>query len=247
MAESHFERAVTRIASLARELGGTASALRRAAAQASAGLSWREDAGYIEVWDGSGGWGTLYSRQSRTPYGYRDVIETTMVRSSAPTWPEVPVQQVPWQLLPPGEHPFPAILRHFEALQAGNPTLSFDRSRIERLSGLGPSSVYIGRGELDRYVVFAFHEREWAVLDCPIVGNAAYLLPYSQWESLSRHTKAELLKGHSSIRRVVHRGDWFGRIAALLERAKPARVTSVKRRASRRPHRKAASEPDRRR
>lgn len=117
-----------------------------------------------------------------------------------------------WILLPPGEHPFLEILRHLEALRKSRPTLRYDKTRLERICELSPSATYVGAEEFSGYVVFYFEEALTAVLDCPFWGNAIYLIR-SEWETLSRLSKAELLTKHTqTVRRIIHSGDWFERL-----------------------------------
>lgn len=81
-----------------------------------------------------------------------------------------------------------------------------------------PGSIYIGVDEFEGYVVFYFDRTQVAVLECPVVGNAIYVIK-SNWETLSRLSKAQLLQRHQrEVVRIVHAGEWFPKLLALLRR-----------------------------
>jgi hypothetical protein len=133
-------------------------------------------------------------------------------RSRAPAAPSVSlpaVTQLPWKILPAGEHPFPAILSHFEQLQRTSRHVQYDLERLHRMQSLNPSATYVGINEFAGYIVFYFAERRVAVLECPIVGNAIYAI-HGDWKHLSRLSKAALLNYYSDkVTRIVHNGNWF--------------------------------------
>jgi hypothetical protein len=57
---------------------------------------------------------------------------------------------------------------------------------------LKPSSVYVGIGEFDGYIVLAFRQTRKVVLECPIYGNAIYVI-HEDWQRLAKMPKFELL------------------------------------------------------
>jgi hypothetical protein len=219
-----------RIASLASEWGGTPDALRRAAGRLhrELGYTWLNcGRDTIEVRTAPGSTEYVCSRQTRTPDpAWRIVVGDDARRLlhfesmrryvlPGPARSTAPVERLPWHILPPGEHPFPAILEYLRALSQRNPTVEYDHTRVE--NSLGPMSIYIGVEEFDGYFVFCFQQYSGAVLDCPRVGNAVYLMRESEWKTLCRLTKAELLaRHHGGVRRIVHSHRWFERLKACL-------------------------------
>ena len=84
-----------------------------------------------------------------------------------------------------------------------------DIERLKSVHSLNPDVIYIGVGEFERYTAFYFQEAKAAILECPIVGNAAYVIA-EDWEQLSRLTKRELLESYQdNVTRLVHSGDWL--------------------------------------
>jgi hypothetical protein len=126
--------------------------------------------------------------------------------------------KLPWRILPPGEHPFPALLEHFKQIQRDHPEKRFEFDRIEKVHSLCPDKAYTGEEDFYGYVIFLFERFGRAVLECPISGNAIYIIE-DNWLSLSRRSKADLIWDYSdNVTRIVHIGDWFSRLTNLLTR-----------------------------
>lgn len=161
--------------------------------------------------------------------GYFDKARPTEFDECSPRVSATPVQsrfmgegtpqaiKVSWKLLGPGEHPFPKILKYCEELKKRDSNhIEFDLDRLNKVYALKPSAIYVGMDEFEGYVVFSFQEVKAAVLECPIVGNAIYVLK-GDWEMLSRLSKAELLNFYTNrVTRLVHSGEWFARLTQLL-------------------------------
>ncbi len=208
-----------KIASRTCELGGSVSALREATARLhrELGYTWVDDGRMIEIRITPALSGYLCYRRGRMPVDPRHTVVLVDVEEFQK--PAASVEHLPWHILPPGEHPFPAILEHLQALAQRHPTVKYDYTRLEKLNGLGPTSICIGTEEFDGYFVFCFQQYFAAVLDCPMVGNAVYLMRENDWSVLCRLTKAELLTQHRGrVRRIVHAGSWFERLRRHLTR-----------------------------
>jgi hypothetical protein len=131
------------------------------------------------------------------------------------------IERVPWIILPSGGHPFPTLVEYFKSV-AQEHHKEFDEDRLERIKSLNPTAIYKGINEFDGYAVFFFNEYDGAILECPFVGNAIYLLK-GEWETLSRLTKRELLEEHPrEVVRIIHSGDWFSRLKELLNQSSRA-------------------------
>lgn len=121
-----------------------------------------------------------------------------------------------WRVLPPGEWTRDSILHHYASLQRLNPHIRYDTERLERLFSLDPSTCYIGLDEFDGYIVFAFTHTRKVALECPVYGNAIYVIR-ENWQGLSNRTKYELLTNYSNlVYRIIHTGDWFWKLKAQL-------------------------------
>ena len=128
----------------------------------------------------------------------------------------IPVQRIGWRVLPQGEWTLASILNNYSELQRRNPHVRYDLERIHAISRLKPSTCYIGDGEFDGYIVFTFEHTLKVVLECPIHGNAVYVMG-GGWQALSRLSKFELLSRHNRlVTRIIHTGDWFQRLKSQL-------------------------------
>lgn len=126
----------------------------------------------------------------------------------------LPTSRLPWRLLPPGELSVGTILEHYARLEWLNPHIRYERERITKAFSLRPDQCYLGKDELDfkGYHVFTFAHTSKALLECPMFGNAIYIIG-SDWKRLSRMPKRELLANHShEVTKIVHKGDWFQRV-----------------------------------
>ncbi len=125
--------------------------------------------------------------------------------------------RLPWRVLPPGELSVGNVLRHYEGLQRRNPHVVYDKERIAKAFSLRPDRCYVGSDEFEGYIVFAFSHTEKVLLECPVFGNAIYVI-HSDWRRLSKTTKQDLLSRRSrEVTRIFHRGDWFSRVKRALE------------------------------
>jgi hypothetical protein len=70
----------------------------------------------------------------------------------------------------------------------------------------------------DGYVVLEFSWSQRVVLDCPITGNAIYIIS-GDWKELARHSKFHLWSEYSeNCTRVLYTGNWLWRVKAALQR-----------------------------
>ncbi len=128
------------------------------------------------------------------------------------------VQELNWVILPGGESIWPRVSRCVEAIKRRHPTKQVDESRLEKIITLKPDSVYQGKHEFDGYFVFLFRSASRAVLECPWVGNAIYVID-GDWRKLSCLTKSDLLHNHGhEVRRIIHRDEtnWFTQLQKSL-------------------------------
>lgn len=121
------------------------------------------------------------------------------------------VQEVNWVILPGGESIWSRVSRSVDAIQRRYPAKQLDASRLKKIATLYPDEIYQGKHEFDGYFVFFFRKAGRAVLECPWVGNAIYVIR-GDWRKLSRLTKSDLLSRHRhEVQRIIHgeSGNWF--------------------------------------
>jgi hypothetical protein len=125
-------------------------------------------------------------------------------------------RRIPWRFLEPGRNSFKIIIEHFDGLNTPARKEEYDKHRLELVHALGPSAIYIGTDEFEWYIVFLFQSAELAVLECPIKGNAIYLIA-GDWKDLSKLSKTALLEEYSGqVARIIHTGDWYDKLKRQL-------------------------------
>lgn len=148
-------------------------------------------------------------------YDFANRVHGYIERAFKPGGIHPHIRRVPWRILPPGELSFDNILQHFNRLQQLNPHIRYERDRITKAYSLDPKEVILGSAEFEGYIVFIFAHTRRVLLECPVYDHAIYVIN-SDWESLSKLTKQELLEHHKATK-IVHRGDWFWRLEQELE------------------------------
>lgn len=123
---------------------------------------------------------------------------------------------LPWRILPPGELTLDKVLKHYGRLQQQGPDIRYDRERITKAFSLRPSKCYVGKDEYEGYIVFTFDHTQRVLMECPIFGNAIYILG-PNWKRLSRLSKRDLLVRTDTVK-IVHKGDWFTRVKRELRK-----------------------------
>lgn len=137
------------------------------------------------------------------------------VRRTFESGVNVPTKEVHWRFLPPGEVSNEDLLRHYENRQRGNQNVRYDLDRIRKALALGPNERWVEREKLGDYIVFTYPFTSSALMECPIVENAAYVL-HSDAERWSGTPKQELIAEANrggEVTRIEHRGDdWFEKV-----------------------------------
>jgi hypothetical protein len=126
----------------------------------------------------------------------------------------VPTREVGWRFLPPGEVSDEDLLRHYDYRQRRNPLVRYDLDRIRKALSLGPNGRWVEREKFGDYIVFTYPFTSSALMECPIVGNAIYVL-HSDPERWSGTPKQELIAEADrggEVTRILHQGGWFERV-----------------------------------
>jgi hypothetical protein len=112
--------------------------------------------------------------------------------------------RLPWRILPPGKTGIRRIINNFRWRQQLLPEYRVDENRLKFMEGFSADETFEGQDSFEGYICFHFSKQKLAVLECPVYGNALYILKHD-WQALSRLTKTELLTDFKdSIRTVDH-------------------------------------------
>ena len=129
------------------------------------------------------------------------------------------IGELPWHLLPSGDVAIGTIRTFLQnSARKGSLERRWDDSRLDFLLRLLPVYVYIGKQEFDGYLAFQYLEVVGAILENPFEGNALYVFG-EDWQELCRLSKSELFSNRAGqFHRIVHAGDWEGRVRAFLRK-----------------------------
>ncbi len=121
----------------------------------------------------------------------------------------IPVKKLPWKFFPKGEWTVEQIVKEFGKYISQNEII--DESRIWKIyENLRPSDCYISQDGFNRYIVFCFDWTDKVVLECPIYGNAVYIIK-DNWKEITKLHKWQARLSHQVT--VIHHSDsWFSRL-----------------------------------
>jgi hypothetical protein len=129
-------------------------------------------------------------------------------------------RQLPLELLPPGRWLFDHVIDHYRRISAvtnrwGDRTV--DNSRFEAIRRLNPFLCWVGKKAWMGYVTFEFSDYRGVILECPIVGNATYIVG-GDWKRMISLTKAEIRDGCNSYERLNHTSRWSENLRTAMRR-----------------------------
>jgi hypothetical protein len=128
----------------------------------------------------------------------------------------VETRRLNWELLPPGEMPWPQLRHHVKPLidRMGERKGPVATRRLKLLTEEFRSDFgAVGRAGFSGYLVFGYNNVY--VMESLYYGNATYVFG-EDWEELSKLTKAEILREGRQQARIVHRQSWEKEIRELL-------------------------------
>ena len=119
-----------------------------------------------------------------------------------------------WELLPPGEKPSVHLTRQLK--EQGVPHDTFDVNRLYVLDRYDVEFVAEGINGFGGYYAYIF--KKHCVLESAAYGNATYIIPKENWESLSQRTKQELLDEDWVVAKIIHTSDWKYEIRRVIRK-----------------------------
>lgn len=129
---------------------------------------------------------------------------------------KVKVKRVNWELLPPGEMPWPRLRAHVKPLidEMGVRKGPAVEHRLQLLTEEGePQGAAVGLAGFRGYLIFDYGENY--VLESLYYGNATYIFG-ADWAELSQLSKAEIIRGDLAKARIIHRESWEAEVRKWL-------------------------------
>ena len=128
------------------------------------------------------------------------------------------LKNLQWNILPSGEYPWDKaksiISRATEQLEDKDKKVIEYRMRI--ISRRNPDFLATGRAGFSGYFVYGFENNNIYVLESIHLDNATYVFN-SDWESLSKLTKSEIINSNISHTRIIHNKKWSASIGKVID------------------------------
>lgn len=128
------------------------------------------------------------------------------------------VRRLNWTILPEGKYPWtrlsPYINPILTRVKKGNQPVI--KNRFEKITSQGPDFVALGEAGFRGYVVFGFIDKNLFILESSQLDNATYVFE-SNWEQLSKMTKAQILNNKLEKERIIHIKGWETKLINLLQ------------------------------
>lgn len=123
------------------------------------------------------------------------------------------IKNLNWRILPKGIYPWEKSKDHFEKVTALLPADKKEviEDRLKFISGYTPDFIAIGEAGFSGYFVLGFTSRSKYVFESIHFGNATYIFDDS-WETVSKLSKSEILKGNVEHTRIIHSHRWKSEI-----------------------------------
>lgn len=146
-------------------------------------------------------------------FGVAHVLTKDLSRINIPT-----TKRLNWTILPEGEYPWekvqPLVKPILDRSAKGNRPVLINRYSV--ISNYTPDFVAIGKAGFSGYLIFGFTSRNLYICESAFYGNATYVFE-SDWEALSKLSKAEILDQELQKDRIIHREGWDRNISSLFK------------------------------
>jgi hypothetical protein len=123
---------------------------------------------------------------------------------------------LPWQILPPDHNSFAGLMSYYKSIEKefySKHRQRVDEARLEAILSLESDRKYRCSDGFLGYLVLEFERYEKVILECPIYGNAVYLLYKNSWKLQARESKKYIRENYpGSYKRVQHTDGWLQKV-----------------------------------
>lgn len=158
---------------------------------------------------------TIIEKRSKRITDLKSRVESVFDESNY----KLKIQKLSWKLLPKEKWTVEDVVKIFRTYSFKRwQNATFDESRLRKIINvLKPNVCYIGEDEFEGYVVFCFNQTEKVVMECPIIGNAVYVIN-GNWQEITKLSKREAKHRYTNcIKTINHNETWLERLQLLIK------------------------------
>lgn len=123
-----------------------------------------------------------------------------------------------WDILPTGNYPWSKVKNDIERIiyKRTNTQQQMMLRNCESINNRKPDFIAYGKAGFKGYAVFGFVDKNLYILESVLPNNATYVFD-SNWENLSKLSKAQILNSSLHKNRIVHNSKWNDSFDKLME------------------------------
>ena len=123
-----------------------------------------------------------------------------------------------WKILPGGKRPWQQLKGELKPIisKALKGKRELIEKRLATINDFEPEFTAVGTAGFAGYIIMGFPSSKTFVLESLYYGNATYVLG-TDWESISKLTKAEILNETLHKDRIIHCRNWFDRVKNIFK------------------------------
>jgi hypothetical protein len=130
------------------------------------------------------------------------------------------ITTLPYELAAPGERTDNrAVYRYYREVLSRGRLDGFDQERLDKILALPYENWLKGRAGVYGYIVLRFAHTKKVLLECPVYGNAIYVLDSGE-ERLLKMRKPQLIAS-GEAKRIFHTKNWYRRVKQELDIREP--------------------------
>ncbi|MDQ3522687.1 MAG: hypothetical protein M3434_10180, partial [Gemmatimonadota bacterium] len=115
-----------------------------------------------------------------------------------------------FEILPEDQQTDVYVRRYYREVMSQDWLKDFSQDRLDKMLALPRSNWKKGKEGFFGYIVLMFDHTDRVLLECPVEGNAIYVLNSGE-DRLLRMKKQQLRESGEAIR-IFHTGDWYRRL-----------------------------------
>jgi hypothetical protein len=146
-------------------------------------------------------------RQALVDRARRRVEEAFRPKRGSDSWGPITLD---FEILPPGKRTDEHVRAYYREVVGRGRLRGFSRDRLDKMLALPRSNWKKGRAGFYGYIVLMFDHTEKVLLECPVEGNAIYVLDSGEERLLAMNKRQ--LRESGEAKWIYHTGEWYQRL-----------------------------------